>query len=78
MARSASAIPVSACSAVWWGAGAATGADVPSPAACPMNCIAGGFESRGILPDQGRYLLSPADLCLIEYLPELQATGVAS
>ncbi len=30
------------------------------------------------LPDQGRYLLSPADLCLIEYLPELKAAGVSS
>jgi len=30
------------------------------------------------LPEQGRYLLSPADLCLIEYLPELQRAGVTS
>lgn len=30
------------------------------------------------LPDQGRYLLSPADLCLIENLPELKAAGVSS
>ncbi|MDD3365026.1 MAG: U32 family peptidase [Syntrophomonas sp.] len=30
------------------------------------------------LTDQGRYLLSPADLCLIEYLPELKAAGVSS
>ena len=26
----------------------------------------------------GRYLLSPADLCLIDYLPELRASGVSS
>ncbi len=26
----------------------------------------------------GRYLLSPADLCLIDYLPELQASGIHS
>ena len=30
------------------------------------------------LPRQGRYLLSPADLCLIENLPELRAAGVSS
>ncbi len=30
------------------------------------------------LPAQGKYLLSPADLCLVEYLPELQAAGVSS
>lgn len=30
------------------------------------------------LPRQGRYLLSPADLCLIEHLPELDAAGVSS
>ena len=30
------------------------------------------------LPEQGRYLLSPADLCLIEYLPELRQAGVSS
>jgi putative protease len=30
------------------------------------------------LTDQGRYLLSPADLCLIENLPELKAAGVSS
>ncbi|NLV22086.1 MAG: U32 family peptidase [Syntrophomonadaceae bacterium] len=30
-------------------------------------------------PEQaGRYLLSPADLCLIDYLPELRASGVSS
>ncbi|PKM76067.1 MAG: peptidase U32 [Firmicutes bacterium HGW-Firmicutes-15] len=30
------------------------------------------------LPEQGRYLLSPSDLCLIDYLPELKAAGVSS
>lgn len=30
------------------------------------------------LPDQGKYLLSPADLCLIDYLPQLKAAGVHS
>lgn len=27
---------------------------------------------------QGKHLLSPADLCLIDYLPELQASGISS
>jgi putative protease len=35
-------------------------------------------KNRVKLPDQGRYLLSPADLCLIEYLPELKSAGVTS
>jgi len=30
------------------------------------------------LPEQGKYLLSPADLCMIEHLPELQKAGVYS
>lgn len=31
-----------------------------------------------VLPDQGKYLLSPADLCLIGYLPALDRAGVVS
>ncbi|HWQ75754.1 MAG TPA: U32 family peptidase [Syntrophomonas sp.] len=36
-------------------------------------------EKFSIDPERtGRYLLSPADLCLIDYLPELRAAGVSS
>ncbi|HNX92076.1 MAG TPA: U32 family peptidase [Syntrophomonas sp.] len=38
-------------------------------------------RSGRVAPDSeraGRYLLSPADLCLIDYLPELRASGVSS
>lgn len=33
---------------------------------------------KAMLPHQGKYLLSPADLCLIENLPELGEAGVSS
>ena len=48
------------------------------PCRLPYDLYRQGAQGRVILPDQGPYLLSPADLCLIEYLPELQAAGVSS
>jgi len=36
------------------------------------------LSGKKISTGGGRYLLSPADLCLIEYLPRLQETGIKS
>ncbi|NMC27443.1 MAG: U32 family peptidase, partial [Syntrophomonadaceae bacterium] len=41
-----------------------------------IHCRSG--KESSILAGQGRYLLSPADLCLIEYLPALAECGVTS
>ncbi|MDH7496845.1 MAG: U32 family peptidase, partial [Syntrophomonadaceae bacterium] len=44
------------------------------PCRLPYSLLAGGREVR----TRGEHLLSPADLCLLEALPSLQAAGVSS
>jgi putative protease len=46
------------------------------PCRLPYQLLADGKEVN--LSAQGQYLLSPADLCLVEYLPELYHAGVNS
>jgi len=41
-----------------------------------LRCQSG--KEISVLTGQGRYLLSPADLCLIEYLPALAGCGITS
>jgi len=48
------------------------------PCRMPYELYTSPDQHRVMLPEQGKYLLSPADLCLIEFLPELQKAGVAS
>lgn len=48
------------------------------PCRLPYELHTRASDKPVILPGQGKYLLSPADLCLIEYLPEIAATGVSS
>lgn len=48
------------------------------PCRLPYQLYDTGSNHALDLPGQGRYLLSPADLCLLEYLPELQRAGVAA
>ncbi|MBO8158593.1 U32 family peptidase [Thermosyntropha sp.] len=37
-----------------------------------------GRDKKPLAQDKGRYILSPADLCLIDYLPQLKEAGVTS
>lgn len=48
------------------------------PCRLPYELHTASNREKVSLPEQGKYLLSPADLCLIEYLTELQRAGVAS
>ncbi|KUG03989.1 protease [hydrocarbon metagenome] len=48
------------------------------PCRLPYDLYSISSAQRISTPDKGRYLLSPSDLCLIEYLPELKAIGVDS
>ncbi|MEA4927028.1 MAG: U32 family peptidase [Syntrophomonadaceae bacterium] len=48
------------------------------PCRLPYDLYNSADRQKINLPDQGKYLLSPADLCLIDYLPQLQAAGVHS
>lgn len=48
------------------------------PCRLPYELYRQDGQAIALLPDQGKYLLSPADLCLIENLPELKASGVSS
>ncbi len=48
------------------------------PCRLPYDLYSINSSQRMNKADKGRYLLSPSDLCLIEYLPELQGIGVDS
>ena len=48
------------------------------PCRLPYELYTRNDKQRVMLPEQGKYLLSPADLCLIENLPDLQKAGAAS
>ncbi|MDD4802368.1 MAG: U32 family peptidase [Syntrophomonas sp.] len=48
------------------------------PCRLAYDLYEGNDKKKVQLADQGRYLLSPADLCLIDYLPELNSAGVTS
>ncbi len=48
------------------------------PCRLPYDLYSRSSDKRINTANRGRYLLSPADLCLIDYLPELQNIGVDS
>lgn len=48
------------------------------PCRLPYELYSKNTKRKIELHNKGRYLLSPADLCLIEYLPELKRAGVTS
>lgn len=48
------------------------------PCRLPYRLLADEGRGKKPLAAEGRYLLSPADLCLLEHLPGLQKAGVAS
>lgn len=48
------------------------------PCRLPYNLLSCSTRNKIQLTDHGNYLLSPADLCLIEYLTDLKTAGVTS